>query len=650
MSKKTPSTENRLLCGVPKSDIDFKSIRNSTNKVSDAYIYFVVLFNKKTKKEIDEKCLFCKVCFKNWKPNCVPKVQKYFRTSSTGNMYSHLAEKHEIHVNEVDEKVKITSFFTSDEKKTEVNPEYFFLLWVALDNLPLSKVDGRGFRLLMANVASSVKIPTRGVLSRRCLSEVFNVFKKHVCELIAAEVQSYTLALDIWTDDFQKIPYLAFVLHYAHDFKHREILLEIAPFLESHTGVAISLQIKRIVKEYGLNLSRLRIVSDSASNNILATEILKCKFQPCIAHRINTVVTTAMDNNVAALGALKKCRQIYKFFLFKKNELDDAAEIEANEVIETVSEHFDILSSNEEENSGPEVAAAAPKSKRIRIDVQTRWNSTYLMLNSMIELESRITHVLFKLQKRSLAFSDEELAMMKHLMTILEPFYNTTLTASKSTTGRTAIKLVFEILDLFNHLEKMTRDEKNHQIVLFLVSLKTNLIQKVDISEELLVAVLLDPFLKDASNFKDYLSKHHIDAFGLLKRFVQEFDLIGESPVRISTSTQKPTEDWRTKFRRVEPTSEDFSQTITRYLESDFSPNTLAVEYWKSNPGCLSKLSEIIHTMPFASVSVERTFSCAGNVLNRNRNSLSPSKVKMLMFINRNYDLCKETISTLSNF
>ena len=85
--------------------------------------------------------------------------------------------------------------------------------------------------------------------------------------------------MDIWTDGFQKIPYLAFLLHYGHDFVQKEILLDIASFQVSHTGDAIHLEVKKILAEYGLDVKKMRMVSDSASNNILASRILDCHFR-----------------------------------------------------------------------------------------------------------------------------------------------------------------------------------------------------------------------------------------------------------------------------------------------------------------------------------------------------------------------------------
>ena len=90
------------------------------------------------------------------------------------------------------------------------------------------------------------------------------------------------------------------------------------------------------------------------------------------------------------------------------------------------------------------------------------------------------------------------------------------------------------------------------------------------------------------------------------------------------------------------------SQLVNLYLETDFPDTTNSKDYWKMNKGCLSKLYSLLTKFPFASVSVERTFSTAGNVLTSKRNLLSPINVKMLMFVNRNFDIYEQTLSELS--
>lgn len=209
----------------------------------------------------------------------------------------------------------------------------------------------------------------------------------------------------------------------------------------------------------------------------MSTEILLCDWQPCIAHRINIVVTTALNNHVSSLDILKKCRKIYKFLLFKKKDLDDAANEEANQVIENLSEFLDLEASSLEDDGLVRTPARTDsKAKRIKIDVQTQWNSTYLMLKSVLDLKTRITSVFSKHKKRDLDLKDSEIFLLKKLFFILQPFY-ATLPASKSVMESSVVGLVFEILGLHRHLQVCELGENDEQMSSFLIGLKTNLIQ-----------------------------------------------------------------------------------------------------------------------------------------------------------------------------
>ena len=45
--------------------------------------------------------------------------------------------------------------------------------------------------------------------------------------------------------------------------------------------------------------------------------------------------------------------------------------------------------------------------------------------------------------------------------------------------------------------------------------------------------------------------------------------------------------------------------------------------------------------IPATSVSSERVFSTAGNLINSKRQRLTPDNVDMLMFLNKNYEIAK---------
>lgn len=399
--------------------------------------------------------------------------------------------------------------------------------------------------------------------------------------------------------------------------------------------------------EYELNFDRLRVVGDSASNNTSAVKLLNCSWQPCLAHKLNTVVTTALNNNVSSLEVLKNCRKIYKFLLFKKKDMDDAAieeenqrinekeMAEENEIVEEISQHFELNSlpcgGEQESNVTQTENVIQSKAKRIKIDVQTRWNSTYLMLKSMLDLETRITTVLIKHKKRDLIFKDDELSLMRKLMVILKPFYDATLTASESIKELTVVRTVFQLINLYDFLEDLTVKEPDQKVVMLLVSLKTNLIQKIDITDEMLVSVLLDPFMKDADLFKSYLQKYKIDSFELLSRVLEKYHLCDSQLAEQEQAASVPEdESWRTLFRKPSASSENVTLSIRAYIEKDFPASTIAKHYWKMNPGVLSKPVKIVFSMIFSSVSAERTFSCAGNTITGKRNSISPTNVKKM--------------------
>ena len=83
---------------------------------------------------------------------------------------------------------------------------------------------------------------------------------------------------------------------------------------------------------------------------------------------------------------------------------------------------------------------------------------------------------------------------------------------------------------------------RNNQILMLLIGLKTNLIDKVTITGEMYLSVLLDPFLKDAVIFKKRLSRLSIEPFELIQRFLEKFDICDSVPVQVPVSeTQQET-------------------------------------------------------------------------------------------------------------
>jgi len=81
---------------------------------------------------------------------------------------------------------------------------------------------------------------------------------------------------------------------------------------------------------------------------------------------------------------------------------------------------------------------------------------------------------------------------------------------------------------------------------------------------------------------------------------------------------------------------ESVDLTFRQYLNLNMIDiKTDSLEYWEKN--CFPKLAEIAIKylcIVATSVSRERIFSCAGNIINQNRNRTQPERLSKLLFLN----------------
>jgi hypothetical protein len=88
------------------------------------------------------------------------------------------------------------------------------------------------------------------------------------------------------------------------------------------------------------------------------------------------------------------------------------------------------------------------------------------------------------------------------------------------------------------------------------------------------------------------------------------------------------------------------SDELTSYLsETPLSVKADILQYWSDNCKRYPKLATLARKylcIPATSVPSECAFSTAGHVVNRRRASLAPETVDVLVFLNRNWDVCVE--------
>ncbi|XP_048323252.2 zinc finger BED domain-containing protein RICESLEEPER 2-like [Ziziphus jujuba] len=240
---------------------------------------------------------------------------------------------------------------------------------IILDELPFSFVEGHGFRHFC-----SVACLKFDPLSRRTI--VRDIYQLYLDEKLAlrlmfvANQQRVSLTTDTWTS-IQNVCYMSLTGHYIDDdwMLHKRILnFCVVP---NHKGEAIGKLIEVCLHDWGIEkVFTLTLDNASANNNVIAylkrkmvhwkNCILNADFLHirCSAHIVNLIVCEGLkelDETIASI------RNVVRYVRSSPSRLQKFKECLSQEKIDSKS--------------------------LVCLDVLTRWNSTYLMLESALKFQ-----------------------------------------------------------------------------------------------------------------------------------------------------------------------------------------------------------------------------------------------------------------------
>lgn len=156
----------------------------------------------------------------------------------------------------------------------------------------------------MYNVRSR-HILTQNILPKKYSEAVENL------KSILNMVEYLSLITDIWQSDSNK-SYLSLTCHLIHDSKtHSRVMSTKELTHGSHTGIYIAEDLSSIIKEWGLEIKIVTIVSDNGANikNAITTH-LHYYHHPCIAHPLNLSLRKALSGNVDLNRLITKCKNL----------------------------------------------------------------------------------------------------------------------------------------------------------------------------------------------------------------------------------------------------------------------------------------------------------------------------------------------------
>ena len=248
-------------------------------------------------------------------------------------------------------------------------------IFIAKDVRPLNVVENSGFRKMVEVLDPRYTLPRRTHFSEVVIPELYRETKTRV-QADLEQAMSAALTSDGWTSCATE-SFSTVTAHFINnDWGMVEYVLQTRPMNEAHTASNIADMFRAAIEEWRLARPAgvQPMVTDNASNVVLAAR--EAEFEPhvrCFAHTINLATQRALKvNGLARL--LGRVRRIVSFF----HRSTTAAHL--------LKENQDLLK--------------LPH-RKLTIDVSTRWNSSYEMLERFLEQQPAITATLLSREMRT---------------------------------------------------------------------------------------------------------------------------------------------------------------------------------------------------------------------------------------------------------
>lgn len=368
---------------------------------------------------------------------------------------------------------RVTSFFAS--KKTKISDQQkkkldkLLLRLFTIDYQPFSIVEDEGFKDFVTELNPSYFLPNRKIISQNMISAQYEQCMTVVRNQLAS-VTSVCITTDCWTSRSVE-SYIAVTCHFINDdFELKSILLDCAQINVSHTSRNLAEEIKNITEKYNLTKKIVAVISDNAANikNAVMNE-LQLKHFGCFAHTLNLIVQDAIK--VVSL-LVEKVKSIVAYFKRSTLGMDKILAFQKN--------------------------AGSTNPKKLLQSVPTRWNSTYLMLERICELQDAVKTSVALINKNIPVLSEEEWIVCKELCLVLKPFQDVTVRISgeKYVTASEVIILTNGLNSVCEKLHKRVYDKSTTDVLKELQRGLTTRLKNIEFSKTIALATLLDPRYK----------------------------------------------------------------------------------------------------------------------------------------------------------
>lgn len=591
----------------------------ASSQKSSAWKYF---------DKVNENTVKCKIC----------AVKLNYHKSTTG-MLTHLKAKHPSVTLATTEKERgpqqtaIASFAVRPRQCDNVRAEKTSALianMVAKDMLPISFVEGEGFRELMKFVEPEYTVPARKTITARL--EKMHADSAASVRRNVSKAEKVAITTDAWTA-LNTESYVTITCHFIEDWEMKSVVLQTRAMPERHTAENLADVLNTAVDHWGLLGKITACVHDNASNIILAnSEFVEWDSNLCFAHTLQLAINDGFKlgtiHNV--VGAASRLVSHFHHSAIATQAL------KLKQKQQTLPEH------------------------RLVQYCRTRWNSIYDMFERLQEQRWAVVAVLSDRvytkhsDARTLDLADDSWDVIEELLPVLRSLKcATTALCGES---EVSISMMYPVTSTLLSKHLISTTEESTKVSQFKTTVSESLKRRLapedteTAQKVALIASFLDPRHKHLKFTEDAVRNAVKDKVGELLSSLPENTDIAEEEPGTSEASGPPAKQQRSDKDSAVATlfGDEYYTDATTSLQTELEKYTQdecippyedPLAWWKVNESRYRKLSRLAKAylcIPATSVPAERVFSAAGLIVNRLRTRLLPDHVDMLIFLNKN--------------
>ncbi|KAK5997555.1 Putative AC9 transposase-like protein [Cladobotryum mycophilum] len=449
---------------IPERYLSRKSSRGRTSWIKNEGIFVQELLQD---DKLGEVFWICRRCDEQY------TLGLPFKASATTSATDHLRKKHRIIESDLTDLStgsesedpslhprKRQRFHTTPLSKTQLLKIHELLAGFIVDtDQPFSIFDNSYIRkvFLEFNPSLSSQISWSRTSQRQCVDTLFLSKKEIIKQGLHNALSQIHLGFDLWTSP-NRLAIMAVTGHFLDQNGHQQQrLLALREQPGSHTGIHLANTLHTIVEDWGISTRLGTIVSDNASNNdtclqhlfnildptMTSVEISERRMR-CYGHILNLVaraylygensesfeqesqvhtITDNLDNELnhwRKKGPIGKLHNIVRFI-----RASPQRSAQFKKIVPEEHDHNDFLLHN-----------ASPREVELLLNNETRWNSTYLMIERAIEKQQQIQGFLGQNQletDRKKRIPDEDILTIEdwrlliEIKDILKPLWSQTM-------------------------------------------------------------------------------------------------------------------------------------------------------------------------------------------------------------------------------